>query len=483
MTKPQQTLQTLLNTTIARQQIPGLSVALWHNNQLHAAAGGLLNVDTGVEATPDSVFQIGSITKVFTACLIMKLVEQGRLDLDAPVQTYLREFLVADREASKVITLRHLLTHTAGFDGDHYPDDNRESGHRIARYIDRLNLVPQHFPPGQGFTYSNGAYVVAGRVVEVLTGLSYFEAIEEWIYKPLGMKHAVAHPMNTLRYRAAMGHYPQAGKPGQWALAPVCYASLGLAPCGRLSMSASDVLSFARAHLNQGKNAAGEAWLSPDTIAQMQQPQVALPAQADPFSHWGLGWILMQGGDRQAYGHDGLTVGQSALLRILPEHNTAIVVLSNCAKPGLLTGLAEEVLNCVAGLDLFGAPVAGGKAAAAETPAKTTRCESAQEPPAAAQAPRDTQAITLQSFIGDYDALGARHRIALEGQQLTLLTHNKILPVPDTQFTLTPLDEHSFTCINAEGQSAGNCVFMDFNPQAQAQSLFMGLRRHRRIYS
>lgn len=472
MTNPQQTLQACIDNTIARQQIPGLSVALWHNNTLHAAAGGLLNVDTGVEATPDSVFQIGSITKVLTASLVMKLVEQDKLDLDTPVKTYLREFRVADREATEAITVRHLLSHTAGFDGDHYPDDTREMGNLIARYIDRLNLVPQHFPPGQGFTYSNGAYAVAGRLVEVLTGMSYFEAIEEWIYKPLGMKHAVGHPMNTLRYRAAMGHYPQAGKPGQWELAPVCYACLGLAPCGRLSMSASDVLTFARAHLNQGKNTDGEVWLSPDTIAQMQQAQVTLPAHSDPLSHWGLGWMLMQGSDNHAYGHDGLTVGQSALLRILPEHNTAIAVLSNSAKPGLLTGVAQEVLGSLAGLDLLGAPLADQ---AAETaPTKTTQ-------PEAAQQAQDLQVQDLQGLIGEYDSLGSRHRIALDGQQLTLTTHNKILPVPDCPLTLTPLDQHSFSCTNAEGLFAGNCVFMDFNQQAQPQSLFMGLRRNRRI--
>ena len=452
-TKP---LQTYIDNSVAREKIPGLSVALWHNNRLHTAAAGLLNVNTGVEATPDSVFQIGSITKVLTASLVMKLVEQGRVDLDAPVKTYLREFCVADREASNTITVRQLLNHTAGFDGDHYPDDTREMGNLIARYIDRLNLVPQHFPPGQGFTYSNGAYAVAGRLVEVLTGMSYFEAIEEWIYKPLGMQHAVGHPMNTLRYRAAMGHYPQADKPGQWDLAPVCYACLGLAPCGRLSMSASDVITFARAHLNEGKADSGEAWLSPDTIAQMQQPQVSLPPHSEPFSAWGLGWMLMEGTSKGIFGHDGLTVGQSALLRVFPEHNTAIAVLTNCAKPGLLSGIAQEVLGSFAGIDLIGPAAADDKTAAPATQ-------------------------DLQSLTGVFDSLGSQHCIALNNNQLTLTTRNKVLPVPDTQLTLKPLDAHSFACTNADGLFAGNCVFMDFNAQAQPQSLFMGLRRNRRI--
>ena len=456
MTSPSTPLQTILNNTRTREQIPGVSVALWHNNRLSTAAAGLLNVDTGVEATPDSVFQIGSITKVLTASLVMKLVEQGRVDLDAPVKTYLREFRIADREATDLITVRQLLSHTAGFDGDHYPDDTREMGNLIARYIDRLNLVPQHFPPGQGFTYSNGAYAVAGRLVEVLTGMSYFEAIEEWIYKPLGMQHAVGHPMNTLRYRAAMGHYPQADKPGQWDLAPVCYASLGLAPCGRLSMSASDVITFARAHLNQGTAASGEAWLSPDTIAQMQQLQVTLPPHCDPLHAWGLGWMLIQGSSKGIFGHDGLTVGQSAMLRIFPEHNTAIAVLTNCAKPGLLTGIAQEVLSSIADIDLMGVPAAEDKTAA-------------------------PQAKDLQCFTGVFDSLGAQHRIALSDNQLTLTTRNKVLPVPDIELSLKPLDEHSFACTNADGLFAGNCVFMDFNSQAQPQSLFMGLRRNRRI--
>jgi CubicO group peptidase (beta-lactamase class C family) len=471
MTSAKLQLQTVLNNTLTREQIPGVSVALWHNHQLSAAAAGLLNVDTGVEATPDSVFQIGSITKVLTASLVMKLVEQGRVALDAPVKTYLREFRIADREASNSITVRQLLTHTAGFDGDHYPDDTREMGNLIARYIDRLNLVPQHFAPGEGFTYSNGAYAVAGRLVEVLTGMSYFEAIEEWIYKPLGMHHAVGHPMNTLRYRAAMGHYPRADNPGQWDLAPVCYASLGLAPCGRLTMSASDVIRFARAHMEQGKNASGDAWLSPETIAQMQQAQVALPPHSEPLTAWGLGWMLMAGGPNIAYGHDGLTVGQSSLLRIFPEQNVAIAVQCNCAKPGLLTGIAQRVLSDIVGIDLV-APPAANDAATAEPSG------------AAANSATTNNATTngkLDLLTGTYDSLGAQHSVTVNGDQLSLTTRNKVLPVPDTELSLKALDEHSFACTNADGQFAGNCVFMDFNQQAQPQSLFMGLRRNRRI--
>ena len=108
-------LQTYAEQCIEQYNIPALSVAVWKDGQLYEGAAGCLNLDTGVEATTDSIFLIGSATKVFTTCLVMKLVEEGKIELDKPVKTYLRQFQIADAAALGILhhvasyKIQHLL--------------------------------------------------------------------------------------------------------------------------------------------------------------------------------------------------------------------------------------------------------------------------------------------------------------------------------------------------------------------------------------
>src|SRR3712207_978478 len=125
MTVDQLSLQARLEELAAKYDVPGASVAVLTGDEVTTAAIGVLNRETGVEATTDSLFQIGSITKVYTAALVERLVERGQLDLDEPVRTYLPEFQVADETATRTVTLRHLLSHCSGIDGDHFEDTGR----------------------------------------------------------------------------------------------------------------------------------------------------------------------------------------------------------------------------------------------------------------------------------------------------------------------------------------------------------------------
>ncbi len=155
---------------LAREfRVPGASLAVMAGDDVFATACGVLNVRTGVEATPDSVFQMGSITKVWTTTLVMQLVDEGRLDLDARVAELLPEFGLADAEAARAITLRQLLTHTSGIDGDQFADTGRGDD-AIERFVAYLHGVGCVHAPGARFSYCNAGFVVAGRLVEVLRG-------------------------------------------------------------------------------------------------------------------------------------------------------------------------------------------------------------------------------------------------------------------------------------------------------------------------
>src|SRR5207302_9674287 len=118
-------LRERLATLIERHGVPGAAAGVLSRGEIVEAAAGVLNVDTAIEATPDSVFQLGSIGKVWTATVVMQLVDEGLLDLDAPIVDVLPEFRVADPDVSKRVTMRHLLSHSSGIDGDHFVDTRR----------------------------------------------------------------------------------------------------------------------------------------------------------------------------------------------------------------------------------------------------------------------------------------------------------------------------------------------------------------------
>ncbi len=131
-------------------------------------------------------------------------------------------------------------------------------------------------------------------MVEVVTGTTWFDAIEERIFKPLGMNHAICRPMDVLRYRAAIGHIPNPessgpDSPDYWQQTQQLYLSLGQAPAGAtITMSARDLITFARAHMDRGLTQNGERWLSETAVAQMQKPQIEMPSLSSvTTSSWG----------------------------------------------------------------------------------------------------------------------------------------------------------------------------------------------------
>ena len=174
-----------LSDLIQKFDVPGASIAVWHDGVLSEAAAGVVNLNTGVEATPDTLFQIGSITKLYTTVLILQLVEEGLLSLDEPIRTYLPDFKVSDAEATAKVTLRHLLTHTSGIDGDYFVDAGRGED-RIEKFVSQLGDLPNLSPLGHMFAYCNVGFVIAGRVIEKVTGLTWDKAMRTRIVKNIG---------------------------------------------------------------------------------------------------------------------------------------------------------------------------------------------------------------------------------------------------------------------------------------------------------
>ncbi|WP_435743252.1 serine hydrolase domain-containing protein [Microbacterium sp. PMB16] len=343
---------------LAAHRIPALSIAVGVADQVIESAAGTLNLATGVEATTDSVFQIGSVTKVFTATLVMQLVDQGRLDLDVPVRDVLPEFRVADEEASRRITARQLLDHTSGFEGDIFVDTGA-GDECLERYVEILADTPQLFAPGEMFSYNNAGFSTLGRLIEVLRGKPFDRVLRESLLDPLGLQHAAVNASEAILNRAAVGHLESA----DGVLEPTTVWSMERSgsPAGSvLAMSARDLLAFGRLHLDGGIARDGTLILSAGGARAMQQPQISLP-DIDQGVAWGLGWELFDQDGHALVGHNGNTIGQSAALRLVPEHGVAVSVLANGGSPhpafaelidhvlGELVGIAPRTLPAPSG--------------------------------------------------------------------------------------------------------------------------------------
>lgn len=350
-----------LNTELARRAtargVPAAAVAVVVDGEIIDHAVGVLSTATGVEATADSVFQIGSITKVWTATLVMQLVDEGLVELDAPIRTYLPEFRLGDDSATASITVRQLLTHQAGFEGDIFTDTGRGDD-AIEKFVELLAEMPQTFPPGFMFSYNNAGYIVLGLLVERLREKTWEQALLEHIAVPLGLERVSPSPYEAILHRVAVGHMGQ-GEDGVATPAPLWAMARSNEPAGSmLAMTARDLAGFARMHLTGGTAPDGTAVLSPSAVEAMRTTSIRLPVITGLGAAWGLGWEVDRDADVRLHGHDGNTIGQASYLRIAHDAQVAIVLLTNGGDGmGLLHDIVDPLLRTLTGQGLPAAPV------------------------------------------------------------------------------------------------------------------------------
>jgi len=331
-----------LTDAIAKYKVPGAAMGILRDGQIVDVAAGVLSKTTLVDATPDSVFQIGSISKVWTTTLLMQLVDEGKLTLETPVVEVLPEFSTPDPEVTKAITVRHLLTHSSGLDGDLFTDTGRGDD-CVELYVQKVTEAAQNHPVGATFSYCNSGFIVAGRIVEVLTDQTWDAALRERIIEPLGLTATVTLPEEAIVHRAAVGHL---GEPGTEPKAsPNWVLPRNAGPAGLITARVHDVLAFARMHLAGGVAPDGTQVLSTASVEAMRGQEIELPDPTETDS-WGLGWMRFDWGGHRVIGHDGGTIGQAAFLRLSPERDFAVSLLTNGGDPqGLYHELFAEAFE------------------------------------------------------------------------------------------------------------------------------------------
>lgn len=301
----------------AREQhgVPGVAVGVLEEGEEQHQSYGVTSIENPLEVTPDTRFQVGSITKTFTGTAICELVARGDLDLDRPVREYVPGLVLADTDATERVTLRHLLSHTGGWFGDYF-DDTGWGDDAAAVYVERMRELPQQTPVGELWAYNNAGFALAGRAVELVTGKRFEDAVQELVLDPLDLSSTTFWPWEVMTERFAVGHVGegeelQVARP--WPVGRSAHAAGGIAS------TTPDLLRYARLHLDP-----------PPALARMQIPQAPTAEEGE----WvGLTWY---GQDR--FGtllHGGGTNGQISLLVLVPARSFAMALLTNHSPGGL----------------------------------------------------------------------------------------------------------------------------------------------------
>jgi CubicO group peptidase (beta-lactamase class C family) len=325
-----QLLSEFVEATATRFGIPGVAVGVWVDGQQAYACHGVTSVDNPLPVDRDTLYLLGSVTKTYTATTLLRLVADGRVELDAPVRRYLPELRLTDEHAAAEVTVLNLLNHTAGLDWGLIADFG-EGDDALAGYVARMAELGLVARPGERASYSQAGYNLAGRIVEKVTGWTFERAVASLVLEPLGLQHSFFARDDVMTRRFVVGH--NRDQDGTLQVARLWRRSRGDNPGGGIVSSAADQLRWARFHLGDGRAPGGAHLLPAELLQRMQQPTVALRASTlgDAI---GIAWFLREVDGVGTVGHGGSANGQFAELLTVPERDFAVVALSNAGPDG-----------------------------------------------------------------------------------------------------------------------------------------------------
>jgi CubicO group peptidase (beta-lactamase class C family) len=305
-------LQDDLTAAVERHRVPGAAIAIRDGDDIVEVVAGTADVRTNQPVTPATRFRIASITKLFTTTLVMQLVDDGAVDLDAPVRAHLPDLrLRDDPDVADTVTVRHLLTHTSGIPGGWFPDCGPDDDY-LERFVPTLAQVDRLCRTGTLYSYGNSGFLLLGRIIQSCTGLTWEDALRERISEPLGLAHTAPVAAGEHGEGIAVSHMPDPAT-GQPRAAEMWPEYRTPAPAGStLASTVSDLLRFAGTHRDI---------VSSDSARAMHTATVEQPTGVAV----GLGW-MMHDVERRTAGHGG---GFSNMLRMSLDQDVAVAFLSN----------------------------------------------------------------------------------------------------------------------------------------------------------
>jgi len=327
----------LIQEKMADQGVEGLSIAVVDDQQVVWSQGfGYADKASNIAATPETVYRVGSISKLFTDTLVMQLAEQGKLDIDKPLKTYLPNFVIKSRFTyADPITPRNIMTHHSGLPGDVGRGMWTKNPALFTQLVGQLSDEYVAYPTNTLWSYSNLGITLLGAMLQQTTGENFHTYAERQLLKPLGMTQSAFSPgiEGKLAAKAYKNHEETAEVP------------LRDIPAGGLNANVVDMSRFMKMVFADGK-ANGRQILKPETLKEMLGPQnnaVAL----DAGFQIGLGWMLRhQENIGTIAEHGGATLYHYSQLSVAPEHKLGVVVLANAHPQGdLMITLVNSALK------------------------------------------------------------------------------------------------------------------------------------------
>lgn len=329
-------LQQLIEHEMEQKGLPALSIALIDDQEIVWSRGfGMADPESNVPATAETVYRVGSVSKLFTDLAVMQAVERGELDLDRPVVEFLPSFR-PDNGFDREITLRQLMCHRSGLVREppvgHYFDATEPT---LEATVDSLNQTAVVLEPESRTKYSNAGIAVVGRALEAVSGVPFAEHVRRRVLEPLGMDSSDFQPSERTAglAKAVMWTYD-----GRQFEAPSF--ELGMAPAGSMYSTVEDLGKFVSAMLD-----GGGAVLEPHSLAEMLRPQFSEPGAT---SGYGLGFRLGDLDGRRRVGHGGAIYGFATELAFLPEEKLGVVVVTTMDFANAVVGrIADFALEAV----------------------------------------------------------------------------------------------------------------------------------------
>lgn len=387
-------LQEMLDSHASRTGTPGAAVGVYLDGDERYAYHGVTSVENPLPVEANTLFQFGSTGKTFTATAMMRLVEAGKVEWDAPVRTYVPELKLSDEQTAAAVTVLELFNHTAGWAGDFMGTGSDLGDDALAGYVTAMATLAQERPVGTGVSYNNASLSLAGRVIEKVTGKRFEDAIDELLFAPLGMEHSFFFANDVMTRRFVVGH--NSDPEGKFTVARPWALPRSGAPAGGITANAGDQVTWIRFHLGDGTAPNGTRLLSPQNLEKMKQPTVHMPGSALGDAV-GISWMLKDADGVQLVSHGGSTLGQQSAFVMAPEKHFGIAVLTNASSAGsdLNHGLVRDALAHFAGV-----------------------VETDPEPVS-----RDSKA--LAEFVGDYGTIATSIHVSESGGGLVVDTAAK----------------------------------------------------------
>ena len=332
---------------MATYEVPGLAVGILHGGTFYAGGFGITSVEHPLPVTPETLFQIGSTSKTVTATVAMQLVGEGKLDLESRVRQYLPAFALRSEEDANRLTVRHLVTHHGGWQGDYFRDTGRGDD-AIARIVAKMANSPQLVAAGTAFSYNNAGFYVLAHIIETLEGEPFESVVRRRVIGPLEMHRTFYFPEDAMTHRFAAGHIRTAGGPRVARPWPVARSIAG---GGGVISDVLDQLRYAAFHCGDGLTPAGARLLSEAAIRLMQTPQASAGSMCENI---GVAWML----DPTPSGHlrvkhGGATNGHLSSFEMVPGLGFACTVLTNAdSGRGPRDAVAEAAMHHFLGFRL-----------------------------------------------------------------------------------------------------------------------------------